>query len=208
VVNFIITRGVKVPAQDNKSSVQLQSSYLEYLPALFRDDEVMGQFLLIFESIFKPVENTVDNIALYFDPLITPEPLLHWLASWLDLALDPKWPEERRRELVKSAAELYRWRGTKRGLAEYLRIYTGNVPEISEYVPGMRLDQETQLGIDTQLGSSGTGHHFTVTVKLDGEGAVDTSTVKAIIEAQKPAHTVYSLNIRQNGRKERGNNGT
>ena len=185
-----------MPVQTNQSSVKLQSNYLKYLPALFQDDEFMGQFLLIFESILKPIENTVTNIPLYFDPLKTPESLLSWLATWVDVVLDSTWPLERRRELVKCAAELYRWRGTKRGLTEYLRIYTGDMPEISEYIPGMSLERETRLGINTQLGSSGTGHHFTVTVELDGDGGIDAGTVKAIIEAQKPAHTVYTLQIR------------
>ncbi len=196
-----------VPAQDSQSSVAPRSSYLEYLPALYRDDEFMGQFLLIFESILKPIENTVDNLSWHFDPLMIPEPLLPWLASWLDLALDPTWPVERRRELAKSAAELYRWRGTKRGLTEYLRIYTGSVPEISEYVPGMTLDAETKLGINTQLGSSGAGHHFSVTLELNGNGEISTNTVKAIIEAQKPAHTVYTLQIRRNGQRKQEKDG-
>ena len=188
-----------MPIPDNNKSATLQSSYLEYLPGVFQDDELMGSFLLIFESILKPVESTVDNITSYFNPLITPEPLLPWLASWLDLSLDQTWPEERRRELVKSSAELYRWRGTKRGLSEYLRIHTGTVPEISEFVPGMSLDHETKLGIDTKLGSSGTGHHFTVSMEINEDSAVDTNTVRAIIEAQKPAHTVYTLQIRRTG---------
>ncbi len=184
-----------MPAQNNQSSVTLRSSYLEYLPALFWDDEFIGQFLLIFESILKPIENTVDNISQYFDPQMTPESLLPWLASWVDLTLDPTWPIERRRELAQSAAELYRWRGTKRGLTDYLRIYTGSIPEISEYIPGMRLNHKTKLGINTQLGSSGEGHYFTVILELDGNSEVNISTVKAIIEAQKPANTVYTLQI-------------
>jgi len=186
-----------VVVQNNKNSVALRSSYLEYLPALYQDDEFMGQFLLIFEGIMKPLENTVNNLAMYFDPLVTPEPLLSWLSSWLDLALDATWSIERRRELVRSAAELYRWRGTKRGLTEYLRIYTGSMPEISEYIPGMSLDAKTKLGINTQLGSSGAGHHFTVTLQLEGDSQININTIKAIIEAQKPAHTVYTLQIRQ-----------
>lgn len=183
--------------QNNKNGVRTESSYLKYLPALYRDDEFMGQFLLIFESIIKPLENTVNNLAMYFDPLLTPEPLLQWLAFWVDLALDTTWPVERRRDLVKSAAELYRWRGTKRGLAEYLKIYTGSVPEIREYIPGMSLDQETKLGINTQLGSSGEGYHFTVILETNGDSEINIDTVRAIIEAQKPAHTVYTLQIRQ-----------
>ena len=93
-----------VSTQNNHNGVALQSSYLEYLPALYRDDEFMGQFLLIFESILKPIENTVDNLPWYFDPLMIPEPLLPWLASWLDLVLDSTWPLSRRREMVKSAS--------------------------------------------------------------------------------------------------------
>jgi len=66
----------------------------------------------------------------------------------------------------------------------------------------MSLDHETKLGVNTRLGSSGTGHHFTVTLELDESSKIDINTVKAIIEAQKPAHTVYTLQIRRNGRKK------
>jgi phage tail-like protein len=182
-----------VPVQN--SGVKLQSAYLEYLPALYQDDEFMGQFLLIFESILKPIEQTVNNTPYYFDTLMTPEPVLPWLAAWVDLTLDPVCPLERRRELVKAAAELYRWRGTKHGLSEYLRLYTGSIPEISEYVAGLKLDKETKLGVDTRLGSSGEGHHFTVTLELDDDSPIDARRVRRIIDAQKPAHTIYALQI-------------
>jgi len=182
--------------QNNGNGAKTESSYLQYLPGLYQDDGFMGQFLLIFESIMKPLENTVSSLPLYFDPMLTPESLLEWLAYWVDLALDTTWPIERRRELVKSAAELYRWRGTRRGLAEYLRIYTGTVPEIHEYIQGMRLDHNTKLGINTQLGSSGAGHHFTVSLELDSADEVDINNVRSIIEAQKPAHTVYTLQVK------------
>lgn len=188
-----------MPTLTNKSNGKPESSYLQFLPDLYRDDEFMGQYLLIYENTMKSLENTINNMALYFDPLLTPESLLPWLAFWVNLVLDSTWPIERRRELVKSAGELYRWRGTKRGLTEYLKIYTGNIPEILEYIPGMSLDAETKLGINTQLGSSGTGHHFTVSVELDGENETDIDTIKSIIDSQKPAHTFYTLQIRQRG---------
>lgn len=183
-------------AQNNGYGALNKSRYLEHLPGLYRDDEFMGRFLLIFESIMKPIENTVSNLPFYLDPMVVPESLLDWLAYWLDLVLDTTWPLERRRELVKSAAELYRWQGTKRGLSEYLRIYTGSMPEIIEYIPGMRLDRETQLGINTVLGSSGEGNHFIVSLAVDDENSVDIDVIRSIIEAQKPAHTVYTLQIK------------
>ncbi len=182
-----------MPVENSQKNGTSRSSYLDYLPSSFRDDEVIGQLLLIFESILKPVENSVDNLALYFDPTVTPESMLPWLACWVGLALDPIVPLGRRRELVRSAADLYRWRGTRRGLSEYLRICTGCVPEISEHIPGMRLDAETKLGINTRLGSSGTGFHFAVT--LENSGGLTINMLRALIDSQKPAYAVYTLNI-------------
>jgi phage tail-like protein len=184
--------------QDNKNSTKIERSFLEYLPSLYRDDKNMEQFLHIFEDIINPIENSVDNLELYFDPLLTPEPVLSWLASWLGLVLDENLPLERRRKLVGSAAELYRWRGTKKGLSEYLSIYTGYTPEISESVAGMRLDRDTRLGINTVLGSSGKGSQFQVSLKLEDNTQISLNTIKSIIDAEKPAHAVYTLQVTQN----------
>lgn len=180
-----------MPVSD--TTTESRSSYLEYLPDIYRDDPLIGQILLIFESIMTPIEHIIDNIASYFDPSITPEHLLAWLASWLDLSLDPTWPEDRRRELVKSAAELYHWRGTKWGLTEYIRIYTGVEPEVHEYTPGMMLDRDTKMGSEAQLGSGVDWYHFTVTLRIDKNDKIEDGIVRAIIEAQKPAHSTYTL---------------
>jgi phage tail-like protein len=185
-------------AQENRNVKRIEHSFLEYLPSLYRDDKNMEQFLHIFEDILNPIENTVDNLELYFDPSLTTEPVLSWLASWLGLVLDANLPIERRRELVASASELYRWRGTKKGLTEYLRIYTGNAPDISESVTGMRLDRDNRLGINTRLGSSGKGFQFTVTLRLEANSPISVNTLKSIIDAEKPAHAVYTLQVTQN----------
>lgn len=188
--------------------VELKSSYIRHLPGLYSKDEFMGRFLLIFESILSPIERTVDNIPLYLDPLLTNEQMLPWLASWIDLTLDPSWPLRRRRELVKSAVELYRWRGTRRGLSEYLRIYTGKTPEIIEHIPGPPLGPDFKLGPSARLGSSGGGFHFTVTVEADDPPDFDTEKIRTIIDSQKPAHTVYTLRIKGPSGKGEDRNGT
>lgn len=179
-----------------QTTKERKSSYLQYLPAIYRDDVLMGQLLLIFESIMMPVEHVVDNISSYFDSSITPRPFLAWLASWLDLSLDSDWPEERCRELVASAAELYRWRGTKWGLSEYIRIYTGIEPEIHEYEPGMTLDADTKLGSSTQLGNGAAWSHFTVILSVDKDNKMNDTIAHTIIESQKPAHSTYTLIIK------------
>jgi phage tail-like protein len=199
----------RVAANIKNGQSKRQSRYLEYLPGFFRDGKdisptlkdtgaspvSVGDFLLIFEDILQPIENSIDNLPLYFDPLLTPEPLLSWLSCWLGLVLDGALPIERRRRLVKLAAELYRWRGTRRGLSEYLKIYTGSTPEIKEHVAGMRLDRNTRLGVNSQLGGSGQGFHFSVAIPAGPGSEVNINAVKDIIEAQKPAHITYSLQI-------------
>lgn len=180
--------------QRNGASPTRRSSYLRYLPPPYSQNDFVGRFLGIFEGILGPLEATVDNVAHYFDPLTTPEDLLPWLASWVDLVLDEGWPIERRRELIRSATELYQWRGTSRGLKEYIRVYTGVEPEIIENFGGIRLSADTLLGWNTVLGD-GHQYTFSVTVELEDPSSVDVDKVKAIIESEKPAHTAYVLRV-------------
>jgi phage tail-like protein len=169
------------------------STYLAYLPSPYQGDEFLGRFLRIFEDVLGPIELTVDEIASYFDPLLTPEELLPWLASWVGVELDERWPVARRRALVARAAELYRWRGTRRGLREHLRIYTGYDPLIVENFSGMRLGQDAALGRNTRLGQP-SDHWLAITV-LANEDEVDEATLRRIIEAEKPAHVGYAIEI-------------
>ena len=58
--------------QNVNNGALLKSRYIQYLPALYRDDEFMTQFLLIFESVMRPLENSVNNLELFLDPKMTP----------------------------------------------------------------------------------------------------------------------------------------
>jgi phage tail-like protein len=176
-----------------------QSSYLQYLPAFYSTHPFMGRFLMIFESILGPIEEVLDNISAYMDPGTAPEEFLPWLASWLDLTLDESWPLERRRELVRAAVGLYRWRGTRRGLQEYLRVYTGGHARIEEDFPGIPLAGQARLGWNTVLGQGGGQYTFDVILEVDDPASVDVEKLKAIIDAEKPAHTAYTLQVAARG---------
>jgi phage tail-like protein len=165
------------------------SSYLTNLPSIYAQNDFIGRFLLIFEHLLLPIDRQIDHLALLFDPRHTPGELLPWLASWVDLVLDETWPEPRRRELIRSAVELYQRRGTLRGLKEYLRIYTGVSPEI--YEPITRMDLSKKVDARGRLAA----YSFVVTLKVPDPKAVDQAKVIAIIEAEKPAHTAYQLRI-------------
>lgn len=171
-----------------------QSAYLKYLPALYSESEFMGRFLMIFESILGPLEGMIDNMASYLDPALCPEELLPWLASWMGLEVDDSWPVERRRELVGSADNLFRWRGTRRGLREFLRLYAGVEPQINEDFGGIGLAGVHELGQNTVLGG-GNQHVFTVTFEVDDADTINVDGVRRIIEAEKPAHAGYILRV-------------
>jgi len=161
-------------------------SYIDYLPAMYREDDFTMRFLHIFEDIIQPLEMMIDKIYCNFDPAMTDSSFLPWLFTWLGIAMDERWPEDRRRQLLASAVELYRWRGTKLGLMEYLRIYTGVVPQITEPATGSK---------GRGQGSSLAPHQFLVELEGIAPKAVDINIVRAIIESQKPAHTTYILKM-------------
>jgi phage tail-like protein len=206
---------VSVPGTDGEVeervavAVLARGSYLNHMPALYQDDELMGRFLMLFESFWGPIEEQIDNEALYFDPRMTPPGFLPWLASWLNLVLDGRLPEERQRRLIQAAVSLYRRRGSKQGLIDYLEIYTGGQADIVEHrAKDFRLGPEARLGPGIALGKGNQPHAFTVTLRLpplvpplgDENGlarqeAERRRTIEAIIEAEKPAHTVYTLRI-------------
>jgi len=183
-----------VVAQREELVIASQISYLKYLPAIYSESEFIGRFLMIFESVLGPVEAMVDNLAYYFDPGISPEELLPWLASWMKVEMDSSWPVERRREMVKSGPWLFQWRGTRRGLREYLRLYTGIEPVITEDFGGIILGGQSELGRNTVLGE-GHQHVFTVTFEVEDPDSINVSQVKRIIETEKPAHTSYILTV-------------
>lgn len=151
------------------------SRYLQHLPPIYQADPFLGRFLVAFEGVLAPIEQIVDNLDIYLIPQSTPAFFLDQLAGWLGLTLDEKWPLAKRRAVVAEAAELYRRRGTRWGLARYLEIYTGITPEISE--PDDR------------------PYHFHVLLRVPPGQSVDRGTVERIIQANKPAHTTYSLEI-------------
>ncbi len=181
-------------------AVSAKSRYLRHLPALYERDELMGRFLMLFESFWDPIEGQIDQLPYTFDPRTAPPDLLPWLASWLDLVLDPRWPESKRRQLLQSAVHLYRRRGTRDGLADYLEIYTGVRPQIVEHrAENFVLGPEARLGQGIALGQRNAPHTFTVTLDLpavpDREAKLRRRMIEQIIEAEKPAHAAYLLDL-------------
>jgi phage tail-like protein len=177
-----------------------RAKYLKYLPSIYRDDVVVGQVLMMAESMWGPIERQITDIHHYFDPAVMPIGLLRWYAHWVDLALDPRWPESKQRKLLSSIVSLYRRRGTPGGLADFLELYTGVKPRIDEKrARNFALGKSALLGASIAIGRDNVPHSFTVTLRLprvsDAEAELRRAVIESIIEAEKPAHTSYTLEI-------------
>ncbi len=153
------------------------SSWMQYIPAVYSDEQFLGRFLLIFESLHAPLEWIVDNFACYLDPRLTPAEWLQWFGQWVDVFVPGTLPRDRQQAIVEEMGDLFLARGTRKSLSRHLELVFGKAPEILE-------PKE---------------HPYTFVVRLPlGKKAntpANQDLAKRIIEAQRPAYTKYTLEI-------------
>ena len=183
------------PDMSEQSPIGLTGSrYIKYLPDIYAGDEFTERFLSIFESVNRPIENTLDSLPFYFDSATSPESFLPWLANWVGLSLADGLPTERRRSLIRNAVKLFAIRGTKIGLIQLLEIYTGLEITIDERMPSFVLGPDSLLGTNTMLGM-GMAYSFVVKVHTSGGGSPNVNQIDKIIEAEKPVNTNHVIEI-------------
>ena len=159
--------------------------------------------LNVYNKPLKGIEEKLDTIHDYFDPMETPLEFLNWLAGWVALTLieGEGWNEEKKRNLIARIVPLYKKRGTKEGLEEYIRIYVGGDVEVSinEFLQPFQVGITSTVGMDTMVGE-GQPYYFHVYMKLPAPNrdllARKKRAIHDIITKEKPAHTYYGLTIK------------
>ncbi len=183
--------------------------YLENLPAIYRRSDAVGRNLVrelcfVFEHMFDSVDKNLVDGWRFFDPHVAPPDFLDWLSNWTAFTLDLDWPEAQKRALIKRAVDLYRIRGTKRGLALFLKLFSGHEPDIAENTwpfKGFRVESEgsdigARVGLDSViLPPVDLAHCFVVTMPVPYDQVTMETVVRIhrIIQMEKPAHTNYYL---------------
>jgi phage tail-like protein len=182
---------------------------MENLPAIYRRSDAVGRNLVrdvcfLFEHMFDSVEVNLNDGWRFYDPHVAPLGFLDWLAGWSAFTIDLEWPEAQKRALIKRAVDLYRIRGTKRGLMLFLKLFTGHEPKIEENTwpfRGFRIEGEgaeegAKIAIDSViLPPVDLAHCFVVTmpIKFDDVSPEIVIRIHQIIQMEKPAHTHYYL---------------
>jgi phage tail-like protein len=87
--------------------------------------DFLERLVATFESVLTPIEDRIANSWLLTDPKGAPEEAIEWLAGWIGLGFASALPVDRRRAMLENAMELYRRRGTLRGLGLALDLATG-----------------------------------------------------------------------------------
>lgn len=198
---------------------------LARLPRVFSRDpdaaSFLRRYLSMIDGFLSEVEGASAERHALLDPEAAPEEALPWLASFLGLVLDDRWPEEVRRRAVDEAPWLFRNRGTVRGLRRFVEIYTGepvvvvehfrlrsmggelvgeSSPAFSRSVVGAGLRVGGEVGSEEPEPLAGTtadafrthAHRFTVLVGRSLDPEEE-DVVNRILEVHRPAHTSVEL---------------
>ncbi len=187
-------------------------SYLRYLPAVYQEDETgrdfLERFLSLFETFFDGIELQVNHIARYFDPdsSVAQGEFLRWLATWLAISADNIWDDARLRALIKRAAQIYKYRGTRAAIEEMIEIFLGERPlivehyqtscagwarqRVSEDIAALKALYERLYGKDPFC--------FCVLLKpFPVKTEEQRKAVRRILDSEKPAHTCAGLLVLQ-----------
>lgn len=187
-----------------------RESYVKWLPAIYQRSDALGRnfirdVLWIVQHLFGSIEEQLDSLHQYFDPFETPERFLPWLGGWSAMRLEVDWPTSRKRRLIKNAIELYRWRGTVKGLGLFIKLFTGFEPTIIENewpFAGWRVGVDSAIGMDTVvLPPVEKEHAFIVVMPHEFKDLSPEAIIRLqeIIELEKPANSSYMLKFAEPG---------
>jgi phage tail-like protein len=194
------------------------------LPKIYSRDVEQADFLRRYLALAEGPHAELDARSAerhsLVDPRVTPAELLPWLASFLGLALDERWPERRRRTLLRLAPDLFRLRGTVWGLKTFLDVcldtqtiviehwrlrglgaplvgpatqFIGSVVGANLWVGGAVGEREGEPLEGSVADAFAThAHRFTVVVPalLNEE---ELGVVRQVLTVHRPAHTIFAV---------------
>ena len=113
-----------------------RQSWISYLPEVYQandENHFLERYLAMFQTLYEDLNREIERMPLLFDVDTAEMKVLQWLAEWLDISGSYMWSQEQLRTLLSRAVELYKNRGTREGILEFIRLYTGSDAYLVEY---------------------------------------------------------------------------
>ena len=106
---------------------------LRQLPVGMLEDDFFRRFVSIFQELGDTLLEGADNLSNVVDVTVAPEPVVRWLGSWLGVtSIDASMPHELQRHIVRTSAAMLPWRGTRRGLQQFLELISGTPATVED----------------------------------------------------------------------------
>ncbi len=174
-----------------------RQSWISYLPEIYQcedKNQFFERFLAVFQTMYEEFNDKIKQIPCFLDVDYADKAFLEWLAKWLDIAESYVWSKEQLQELLKNAVDLYKIRGTRQAVKEFVKIYTKDAePYIVENFQVNRCKtKENEALLEHLYGNN--PYRFQVIIKEEYVPTVtEYQALVKIIEEVKPAYMELEL---------------
>ncbi|MGA2395877.1 MAG: phage tail protein [Candidatus Lustribacter sp.] len=162
-----------------------RNTSLRFLPAIYSTDaggrDFNERLLSLFDAMRDQIKGEIRALAQVIDPRTTDartqRDFLDWLGTWFNVELYRAWPIERRRAVIHHAGELFRLRGTARGIELFIELALGQKIFIVESFVDRHwwFASRSLLGCSVLFGSEIVGR-----AALDGADLLSTMTIDSV----------------------------
>ena len=169
---------------------------MRFLPSIFNENDFLKRFLWIPQHIHYEVISILDNLHTFFTPMETNEEFLMWIGSWFNAQHFLDLDQEKMRAFLQNAMVLYRWRGTRLGMALMVKIITGIEPEIFENE--LPFDEYAVFDDSVPQKVLFENHnkslpYFTVHIPIEGQSLSirEKAVIYELIKRERPVNTTF-----------------
>ncbi len=114
-----------------------RKSWIEYLPEVYQEadyeEKFLERYLGIFQTLYEDLNKKIEDISWQFDINSISKEQLDQLATWIGIDNGYMWSKDKLQEFLLCAVKMYKRRGTRQGIIDFIELYTGEKPYIVEY---------------------------------------------------------------------------
>lgn len=199
----LMPQGKEVAGISNMRIDFSAESWMQYLPEVYRKsiakNDFLERFISVFQTEYQDLEESIRKSSAEIDPHLMPdnpeqEEFLRWMAGWIGIVDTNMWNRERLHTMMVNAPEIFKLRGTRKGVAKLIESFWGVQPIIVENfeIDRFRNNPERYESMVRIYGTDKSSFTLMLPARL-----VDTrqkkDTLELLMEAMTPAHMTMKV---------------